>query len=378
MAARVRQPEQHHRAYQLHRVASQDQPLAVISVRRVPRRQHKQHPRQKQRQPRRPQQQRTVRNLVNLPRYRNRLRLGPQDHKKSRQLVVAKAARLERRSAFCRSVPPRFSPSGRSHALYHGDTAGDPRRGAIERLLHAPAAFKLFTHHPPGELPHMIATKGYAAQKRHHASRPLQLRTPRARPQRHPARHRVLRHLPLRHPPGPQRVGKLPLSHGPRPRDRRHRHRHRRRKVTKFKVGDTAAIGCMVDSCRECASCKEGDEQYCDRQQTVFTYNSKDKAGNLTFGGYGNHIVLDQAYALQCAGRTWTKPQPHPCSAPASPPMRRSSTGRSAPAARSASSVSAAWATWASSSPMPLVPTPFSSPPAPARSTMPRSLVPTR
>ncbi len=73
-------------------------------------------------------------------------------------------------------------------------------------------------------------------------------------------------------------------------------------KVTKFKVGDTAAVGCMVDSCRECDSCKAGEEQYCDRQQTVFTYNSKDKQGNLTFGGYGNHIVLDESFALQVPG----------------------------------------------------------------------------
>ena len=73
-------------------------------------------------------------------------------------------------------------------------------------------------------------------------------------------------------------------------------------KVTKFKVGDTAAVGCMVDSCRECDSCKAGEEQYCDRQQTVFTYNSKDKEGNLTFGGYGNHIVLDESFALQVPG----------------------------------------------------------------------------
>ena len=95
--------------------------------------------------------------------------------------------------------------------------------------------------------------------------------------------------------------------------------------VTKFKVGDIAAVGCMVDSCRECASCTAGEEQYCDRGQTVFTYNSKDKAGNLTFGGYGNHIVLDENYALHvpanldpaasapllCAGITTYSPLKH-------------------------------------------------------------------
>ncbi|ADW70646.1 NAD(P)-dependent alcohol dehydrogenase [Granulicella tundricola] len=95
--------------------------------------------------------------------------------------------------------------------------------------------------------------------------------------------------------------------------------------VTKFKVGDTAAVGCMVDSCRECASCKAGEEQYCDKRATVFTYNSKDKDGNLTFGGYANHIVVDEAYTLKvpasldpaaaapllCAGITTYSPLKH-------------------------------------------------------------------
>ncbi len=95
--------------------------------------------------------------------------------------------------------------------------------------------------------------------------------------------------------------------------------------VTKFKVGDLAAIGCMVDSCRECESCKAGDEQYCDRQQTVFTYNSKDKQGNITFGGYSDNIVADEAFVLKvpakldpaatapllCAGITTYSPLKH-------------------------------------------------------------------
>lgn len=95
--------------------------------------------------------------------------------------------------------------------------------------------------------------------------------------------------------------------------------------VKNFKAGDTAAVGCMVDSCRECSSCKAGEEQYCDRGATVFTYNSKDKVGNLTFGGYGDHIVLDEAYALHvpanldpagaapllCAGITTYSPLKH-------------------------------------------------------------------
>ncbi len=95
--------------------------------------------------------------------------------------------------------------------------------------------------------------------------------------------------------------------------------------VKKFKVGDTAAVGCMVDSCRECPSCTAGEEQYCDRQATIFTYNAKDKQGNLTFGGYANHIVIDEAFALTvpanldpaaaapllCAGITTYSPLKH-------------------------------------------------------------------
>ena len=95
--------------------------------------------------------------------------------------------------------------------------------------------------------------------------------------------------------------------------------------VTKFKVGDTAAIGCMVDSCRTCASCKAGEEQYCDNHATIFTYNSKDKDGKLTFGGYGDNIVADEEFVLKvpanldpaaaapllCAGITTYSPLKH-------------------------------------------------------------------
>jgi uncharacterized zinc-type alcohol dehydrogenase-like protein len=95
--------------------------------------------------------------------------------------------------------------------------------------------------------------------------------------------------------------------------------------VSKFQVGETAAVGCMVDSCRECASCQAGQEQYCDRGATVFTYNSKDQRGNLTFGGYGTHITLDEKFTLRvpanldlaatapllCAGITTYSPLRH-------------------------------------------------------------------
>src|SRR6185369_12318485 len=54
-------------------------------------------------------------------------------------------------------------------------------------------------------------------------------------------------------------------------------------KVTKFKVGDLAAVGCMVDSCRECENCRKGIEQYCEKYPT-FTYNGPDKhSGGVTF-----------------------------------------------------------------------------------------------
>ena len=67
--------------------------------------------------------------------------------------------------------------------------------------------------------------------------------------------------------------------------------------VTKLKVGDLAGVGCLVDSCRTCASCVDGEEQYCTTGAT-FTYNSRDKRGMLTYGGYANSIVVDEAFVL--------------------------------------------------------------------------------
>ena len=67
--------------------------------------------------------------------------------------------------------------------------------------------------------------------------------------------------------------------------------------VTKFKVGDTAGVGCFVDSCRHCPSCLAGLEQYCDVGM-VATYNGRDKEGNPTYGGYSNQVVVDENYTL--------------------------------------------------------------------------------
>ena len=75
--------------------------------------------------------------------------------------------------------------------------------------------------------------------------------------------------------------------------------------VTRFAPGSNVGVGCMVDSCRTCASCQEGLEQFCDTGGTVFTYNAPDKhTGGVTYGGYSNRIVVDQAFVLSIADGT--------------------------------------------------------------------------
>ncbi len=73
--------------------------------------------------------------------------------------------------------------------------------------------------------------------------------------------------------------------------------------VKDFKEGDLAAVGCMVDSCRKCASCREGFEQFCDDRPT-FTYNSPDKkTGGITYGGYSRSIVVDRHFVLRISDK---------------------------------------------------------------------------
>src|SRR6266852_3580871 len=73
--------------------------------------------------------------------------------------------------------------------------------------------------------------------------------------------------------------------------------------VKKFKEGDIAAVGCMVDSCRVCASCRAGEEQYCENFMTL-TYNGEDKIlGGVTYGGYSDSIVVDEAYVLRVSNK---------------------------------------------------------------------------
>jgi uncharacterized zinc-type alcohol dehydrogenase-like protein len=98
-------------------------------------------------------------------------------------------------------------------------------------------------------------------------------------------------------------------------------------KVTRFKTGDLAAVGCMVDSCGTCSSCKESLEQYCDKGATVFTYNSPDphNTAPTTYGGYSDKIVVNEKFVLHvppklnlaatapllCAGITLYSPLKH-------------------------------------------------------------------
>jgi len=69
--------------------------------------------------------------------------------------------------------------------------------------------------------------------------------------------------------------------------------------VTGFKEGDLAGVGCFVDSCRVCANCKEGSEQYCENHLVV-TYNGTEKDEKTpTYGGYSSQIVVDENYTLK-------------------------------------------------------------------------------
>ena len=96
--------------------------------------------------------------------------------------------------------------------------------------------------------------------------------------------------------------------------------------VEDFKVGDLAAVGCMVDSCQDCSNCRDGLEQYCENGFTG-TYNAPDKKtpGLHTFGGYAKAIVVDRNFVLRvpeslelaavapllCAGITTYSPLRH-------------------------------------------------------------------
>lgn len=74
---------------------------------------------------------------------------------------------------------------------------------------------------------------------------------------------------------------------------------HTGRGVTRFREGDTVGVGCFVDSCRECASCRQGEEQFCETH-LVSTYNSTESdMVTPTYGGYSTRIVVDENYVLR-------------------------------------------------------------------------------
>ena len=96
--------------------------------------------------------------------------------------------------------------------------------------------------------------------------------------------------------------------------------------VTKFKVGDTVGVGCLVDSCRTCPNCRTGLEQYCDAGMTGGTYGGMEKhLGTPTLGGYSQSIVVTEDFVLRmpanlnpaaaapllCAGITTYSPLKH-------------------------------------------------------------------
>jgi uncharacterized zinc-type alcohol dehydrogenase-like protein len=74
--------------------------------------------------------------------------------------------------------------------------------------------------------------------------------------------------------------------------------------VKKFKAGDLAGVGCMVDSCRECENCKADQEQYCLGGGMVGTYNGRERGtGAPTYGGYSTNIVVDEKYTLKVSDK---------------------------------------------------------------------------
>ena len=96
--------------------------------------------------------------------------------------------------------------------------------------------------------------------------------------------------------------------------------------VKRYKAGDWVAVGCLVDSCRECGECQAGREVFCQKGATL-TYNGKDRqSGEITFGGYF-HIVVREDFVLRMPDVS-TRRGRRRCSAPASPPIRLSGTGR--------------------------------------------------
>ena len=131
------------------------------------------------------------------------------------------------------------------------------------------------------------------------AASPDGVRAPRASPERRRDQDHLRRHLPFRPAHRAQRLGRhasIPIIPG-----------HEivgtvtavGNEVTRHRVGDTVAVGCMVDSCMECDQCLAGWEVFC-RKGCVQTYNSADyHDGTITKGGYTDHIVVRDHFVLK-------------------------------------------------------------------------------
>ncbi len=142
----------------------------------------------------------------------------------------------------------------------------------------------------------MIATKGYAAFSSNSPLAPYQFERRDPRPDDvvigishcgicHSDIHTVRSEWgPATYPcvPGHEIVGKV-IAVG--------------KKVKKFRVGDTAGVGCMVGSCGKCEPCKNNEEQFC--RDAIFTYDKKDTDGTMTMGGYSTCIVVREKFVLK-------------------------------------------------------------------------------
>jgi uncharacterized zinc-type alcohol dehydrogenase-like protein len=94
--------------------------------------------------------------------------------------------------------------------------------------------------------------------------------------------------------------------------------------VSGFRIGDAVGVGCFVNSCRECAACRSGEEQFCETGMSA-TYNGRERDGSPTYGGYSTRVTVDANYVLRipanmpldrtapllCAGITTYSPLRH-------------------------------------------------------------------
>ncbi|MGQ0644343.1 MAG: NAD(P)-dependent alcohol dehydrogenase [Elusimicrobiota bacterium] len=143
----------------------------------------------------------------------------------------------------------------------------------------------------------MISVRGYAAPRSGAALEPFSFE------RREPGEHDVLVdieycgvcHSDIHSARGEWNEGVFPMVPGHEIAGRVNRVGAR---VSRFKPGDAVGVGCFVDSCRACAPCKDGLEQYCAEGPT-FTYGDTDKTGRVTYGGYSSQIVLDENYVLR-------------------------------------------------------------------------------